>query len=160
MSLFLEKPDPVLAAGAMQRGGLWNTLVFVAKVETVWNLGRRCFTRIVGLFEELQAWIGSSQEGAVLQEIYEQMPARDFSTDLLARVTDKLAVIELQGVLWSDWGRPERIIRILNALGKRPAFFREPMLKAGSRDRDLECPLADSESEAAQVEHRASSFRL
>jgi hypothetical protein len=41
---------------------------------------------------------------------------------MLQPLTDQLGVIELDGVLWSDWGRPERIVETLRLLGKTPAF--------------------------------------
>jgi mannose-1-phosphate guanylyltransferase len=119
---FVEKPCADLARQALEHGGLWNTLVFVANVETLWNLGRRCFSRLTGLFERFQDAIGSAREEGVLQEIYEDMPAHNFSSQLLARVTDHVAVIELRDVQWSDWGRPERIVSVLGSLGKTPAF--------------------------------------
>jgi mannose-1-phosphate guanylyltransferase len=50
------------------------------------------------------------------------MPVRDFSADLLARVPRRLAVMEMPGVMWSDWGRPERIVETLERTGEAPAF--------------------------------------
>jgi mannose-1-phosphate guanylyltransferase len=50
------------------------------------------------------------------------MPAKNFSSDLLQRVPEKLAVVELTGVLWSDWGKPERIAETLRRIDRRPAF--------------------------------------
>jgi mannose-1-phosphate guanylyltransferase len=49
------------------------------------------------------------------------MPAKNFSTDLLQRVPEQLAVVELTGVLWSDWGKPERIAETLRRIDRRPA---------------------------------------
>jgi mannose-1-phosphate guanylyltransferase len=34
----------------------------------------------------------------------------------------QIAVLELNGVLWSDWGRRERIEETLREIGKQPAF--------------------------------------
>jgi mannose-1-phosphate guanylyltransferase len=31
-------------------------------------------------------------------------------------------VMELTGVLWSDWGKPERIADTIRRIGKTPAF--------------------------------------
>jgi hypothetical protein len=50
------------------------------------------------------------------------MPAHNFLADLLTHVTDRVAVMELRDIFWSDWGRPERIACSLEALGKQPAF--------------------------------------
>ena len=50
------------------------------------------------------------------------MPAKNFSSDLLQRAPEKLAVIELTGALWSDWGKPERIAETLRRIDRRPAY--------------------------------------
>jgi hypothetical protein len=43
-----------------------------------------------------------------------------------------VAAAELEGVLWSDWGRAERIAETLARLGKRPAWEeRESLAIAG-----------------------------
>ena len=119
---FLEKPDRISAQTAMEAGALWNTLVLAAKVETLWKLGRRCFPDLIDLFENLGSSIGSSEEGQVLESIYRVMPSRNFSSDLLEQVPDQVGVVELRGVMWSDWGRPEQILETLQALGKVPVF--------------------------------------
>jgi hypothetical protein len=36
-----------------------------------------------------------------------------FSRDMLERAPDRLAAMEMEGVEWSDWGRPERIETVL-----------------------------------------------
>ena len=119
---FLEKPNRILAQTAMEDGALWNTLVLAAKVETLWNLGQRCFPALMNLFEKLGPSIGTPEEGPVLESIYQVMPRRNFSSDLLEQVPDQVGVVELRGVMWSDWGRPGRILETLQALGKVPAF--------------------------------------
>jgi len=119
---FVEKPCASRARQAMADGALWNTLVFVARVETLCNLGWRCFPPLIYRFERLKAAIGSGLEEQVLDEIYRSMPAHNFSSQLLARVTDQVAVMELRDVVWCDWGRPDRIADALRALGKQPAF--------------------------------------
>ncbi len=127
---FIEKPPSEDARIAMESGALWNTLVLVAHAETLWELGRRCFPGLVRLFEQLKAVVGSGLERHVLRKIYRQMPSHNFSAELLTRVIQQIAVIELRDVVWSDWGRPERIADVLDALGKRPTFPRE-YLKTG-----------------------------
>jgi mannose-1-phosphate guanylyltransferase len=121
---FWEKPTPVEADAAMTAGGLWNTMVMVAKVETLWNMGWQCFPEMLQLFTQLRDAIGTSKEAVVLESIYEVMPIVNFPRALLQRAQDHIAVVELTGVLWSDWGRPERITDSLCRIGKQPAFPR------------------------------------
>ena len=119
---FLEKPDAAQADAALRAGALWNTLVCAANVEQLWTLGWQCLPDMMPLFERLSQAIGGPEEGRVLNAIYKEMPAKNFSSDLLQRVPEKLAVVELTNVLWSDWGRPERIAETLRRIDRRPAF--------------------------------------
>jgi len=119
---FLEKPDPLQARRAMAAGAMWNTLILAAKLPKLWELGWRCFPEMMPLFERLCEAIGGPEEGTVLDAIYRVMPARNFSSGLLQQVPEHITVIQLTGVLWSDWGKPERIVETLQKIGKRPAF--------------------------------------
>lgn len=119
---FLEKPSAAEADAALTNGALWNTLVLAASVEALWTLGHRCFPEVMTLFERLGTTIGTSEESTVLEAIYRDMPVKNFSTDLLQRVPDRIAVMELSQVLWSDWGKPARIANTLRRIGRQPAF--------------------------------------
>jgi mannose-1-phosphate guanylyltransferase len=119
---FVEKPGAQQADELMRAGSFWNTLVFAAKVECLWRLGRQCFPDMMARFERLQAAIGRPEESAVLEEIYEGMPARNFSSGLLQRIPESAAILEVPGVLWSDWGKPERIAETLRRINRAPAF--------------------------------------
>lgn len=119
---FIEKPDVPRADEAMRHGALWNTLVLTARADTLWRLGRRCVPEVVGQFERLAAVIGQPSEAAVLEDLYREMPASNFSSRVLRSAPEHLAVIELAGVLWSDWGKPERIAETLRRIGRPPSF--------------------------------------
>ncbi len=119
---FLEKPNRTQAQAAMEAGALWNTFVLASKVETLWHMGWRCFPTLMELFEKLGDHIGSPKEGQMLESIYQMLPRRNFSSHLLQQVPDQMGVVELRGVMWSDWGRPERISQTIRELGKVPAF--------------------------------------
>ena len=118
----LEKPTAAQADMALAGGGLWNTSVLVAKGERLWELGWQCFPDLMRLFEGLSQAIGTPQEEKALDAIYREMPAYNFSSDLLQQVPGHVAVIEMTGVLWSDWGRPERIANTLRQIGRQPVF--------------------------------------
>ena len=119
---FLEKPAAAQADEALSKGAVWNTLVFSAKVEALWTVGQRYFPDMLHLFERLAKAIGTADEDRILEGIYRVMPAKNFSSDLLEQVPEKCAVIELDNVLWSDWGKPERIAETLHRIGRQPAF--------------------------------------
>ena len=119
---FLEKPTPLQALQTMSNGGLWNTFVMVTKVETLWKLGWQYLPVLMERFKRLGETIGTVHESQTLHQLYQHMPCMNFSSDLLQKVSERLGVIELEEVLWSDWGKPERIMETLEALGKKPAF--------------------------------------
>jgi len=76
----------------------------------------------------------------VIDAVYQAMPARDFSSDVLQKVPDQLAVIELNNVIWSDWGKADRIVETLRRIGKQPAFPLEFVVDdsdAGGTGREL-----------------------
>jgi mannose-1-phosphate guanylyltransferase len=119
---FLEKPSVEDARSARQEGALWNTMIMAAKLETFWRLGWRYVPEIMFRFESYVEAIGTPSENAALASIYREMPMRNFSSDLLQRARTEVATLELDDVVWSDWGRAERIAETLARLGKRPAW--------------------------------------
>jgi mannose-1-phosphate guanylyltransferase len=121
---FIEKPNLEGCKGAMRSGALWNTMVIAAKVKTLWSLGLRCFPEMMRLFEIYGESIGTAQEDAVLEDIYQIMPRRNFSVHLLQEFPKHVAVLELRDVVWSDWGKPERIEESLRQIGREPVFCR------------------------------------
>jgi mannose-1-phosphate guanylyltransferase len=122
---FVEKPPVPEAEKLFRTGGLWNTLIVVAEVRTLWTLGRYAQPDMMALFEWLSYSVGTGAEAEVIDEIYRIMPALNFSSDVLERTPDQLVVWELEEVVWSDWGRPERIDETLGRLGIEPRFPRE-----------------------------------
>jgi hypothetical protein len=104
------------------KGGLWNTFVLVARLDTLWRMGWRQFPEMMHRFERLLASIGTRYEEHVLESIYCDMPRYNFSTSLLEREIKQIGLMELEGVLWSDWGRPERIVETLHQIGGIPRF--------------------------------------
>ncbi|MDH4098599.1 MAG: sugar phosphate nucleotidyltransferase [Nitrospira sp.] len=119
---FVEKPERHLAKSLMESRVLWNTMIIVAKVETLWKLGTKVLPTMMRLFETLLPAIGSPRESRVLRGIYDTMPARNFSMDFLEHVPHKVSALDVKDVLWSDWGRPKRIAQSLHKIGKAPAF--------------------------------------
>jgi mannose-1-phosphate guanylyltransferase len=124
---FIEKPDEATAHEARATGSLWNTMVLVAKGKELWSLGWTCVPEIMPRFEWLREAVDSNEELKVLDAIYDAMPRRNFSSHVLQSAPDRLAVMEMKDVLWSDWGNPERIESSLEKSMKRPAVVEEPL---------------------------------
>ena len=119
---FVEKPEPQVARSFTKDQVLWNTMVVVARVETLWRLGTKVLPSMMRRFETILPAIGSTRESRVLTAMYETMPIRNFSMDVLEQVPQNVWALDVKGVLWSDWGRPKRIAQSLRRIGKAPAF--------------------------------------
>lgn len=116
-----EKPTAAEADILLQAGGLWNTRTFAAKVKTLWDIGWTCIPHLMPLFERLGQAIGCPNEALELETIYRKVSTADFS-DVLRDVPQRLAILELTGVLWSEWNKPERIAETLRRIDRQPAF--------------------------------------
>lgn len=119
---FQEKPDANAAQRLLKAGALWNTFVIAAQWQILWQLGWQCFPVLMERFEEFTAHIGTNKEQHVLESIYDQLPSLNFSSGLLQRVPEASVIMELSGVIWSDWGNEMRIVEALKQIGKRPLF--------------------------------------
>ncbi|MBI4377323.1 MAG: NTP transferase domain-containing protein [Elusimicrobia bacterium] len=119
---FHEKPDVELAAQFLESGFLWNTLNMAVKARTLWSLGWEYHPGMMRRFESLKGAIGGPREAQALAGIYEEMETVNFSKGVLEHATPQTAVIAMQGLEWSDWGKPERIQETLDRrLSTQPA---------------------------------------
>ena len=130
---FFEKPDEATARAGWAGGSLWNTMILAAKAKILWSLGWKRLPGMMRLFERLTEAIDTAEELEALDAIYEAMPRRNFSSDLLQCVPGQLAVMKMRDILWSDWGHPARIADTLEKIGKQPVFGEErlPFLYQG-----------------------------
>ena len=141
---FVEKPPSECAQTLLAEGGLWNTMVLVGRAEVFLALIKQTCPELIAYFSMIQRSIGTSWESEVLNTVYGMMSCVNFSTAVLARSPERLLVLPVRGVYWSDWGKAERILATLAWLGLPP-----PMPKLGAG-----CCQVDPE--ATQREHRTS----
>jgi mannose-1-phosphate guanylyltransferase len=132
---FVEKPPLELALETAGRGGLWNTSIVVARAARLWELGRRYLPEILRLLAPIALGAEDADDSVVLDRIYRSVPVRDFSREFLEPATAHLSVVEANGFFWSDWGRPSRILEVLEAMGKSPIETRTRTLVPELRDR-------------------------
>lgn len=110
---FVEKPNPLRAQALISDGALWNTMVTCGTVDALWELGRATEPQLLDLLDSLVPLIGTEDEVDAIEYIYRALLPISFSRDMLERAPERLAALELDGVEWSDWGRPERIETVL-----------------------------------------------
>jgi len=123
---FHEKPDLRTAELLMRRGFLWNTMIMAARARTLWSLGCRLRPDMMGLFEGVKQALGTGRESWAVEEAYRRLPSVNFSRDILERAPESCALLPLSGVSWCDWGRPERVVETLRALGRPSPFDAVP----------------------------------
>jgi hypothetical protein len=61
-------------------------------------------------FSEIAGTLGTIDERPALERLYCGLPSVDFSRQVLAARPDRLAVLPVRGVHWSDLGDPERVL--------------------------------------------------
>jgi hypothetical protein len=90
-----------------------STMVTCGTVDALWSFGRSAEPKLIEILDCLVFLVGTSDESDAIDYIYRAYPPVNFSTDILERRPQQVAVIELDGVDWSDWGRPEHIETVL-----------------------------------------------
>lgn len=109
---FVEKPPQALAEQLFREGALWNTMLSVTPAAALWALARRALPAHAAAFERHAQRLGTADTTAALAQLYDSLPAADFSRDLVA-ASSGLRVTAMAGAGWSDCGTPERLASAL-----------------------------------------------
>ncbi len=120
---FWEKPRADLAARFLRAGFLWNSLIVVARARALGALGRTYLPDIDARLAELETRAGADDEAWALWHAYARMRSANFSREVLERGDRAVTVLPVRGVLWSDWGTPERVVRTLRRIGASPPWL-------------------------------------
>jgi mannose-1-phosphate guanylyltransferase len=124
---FWEKPSYQIAQSLLDRGCLWNTFVMVGSAAAFLGIIRDASPALYSAFEPMLSLPDSAMEIEMMQRIYDRLPPADFSKQVLAVSTEKLAVASLDDIGWSDLGDPRRLVRTLFENG-----IENPWVAAGS----------------------------
>lgn len=110
---FVEKPSTAVAHELTAHGALWNTMVTCGSVDALWSLGRAAEPQLLDILDSLVPLVGTKDETDAIEYIYRAYLPVNFSRDIVERVPERLAALELEGVDWSDWSRAEQIEAVL-----------------------------------------------
>jgi mannose-1-phosphate guanylyltransferase len=120
---FLEKPKAERAYQLIRNGGLWNTMTMVFKLNTFLQLVRAIQPAINQRFDHLFGAIDTPGERQAIESVYRELEPMNFSKAIMEpiaeRYHERLAVLAVRQVFWSDWGSPKRIRQTLNILRQR-----------------------------------------
>lgn len=110
---FWEKPGAKQTAALFEQGALWNTMVMAVKIKTLWAIGRDCLPEMMNVFDELLGTLETNGEEDALEQAYRILGTHNFSRDIMERVPERILVLPITGMTWSDLGRPERALEVL-----------------------------------------------
>jgi mannose-1-phosphate guanylyltransferase len=117
---FWEKPSAEAARGLLDRGCLWNTFVMIGRVRTFLAALKQSVPNV------FRAFAGADRMAGMFDadETYSSLASGDFSRQVLSAFPDRLTVLRLDNVGWSDLGTPERVIAAVGGrVGNRVARF-------------------------------------
>jgi mannose-1-phosphate guanylyltransferase len=127
---FWEKPAQRTAQGLMDQGCLWNTFVMIGRASAFMEMIQRTVPNIYRVFEPALRLPALDREAEVMKAVYETLPIADFSRQVLAVSTERLGVVNLGVIGWSDLGDPRRLITTLFRHG-----IKNPWVTSGSCNR-------------------------
>jgi mannose-1-phosphate guanylyltransferase len=114
---FNEKPDIKSAQQYFNKGWLWNSLVLATKCETLVKMYRQHLEGIYNAFKKANIAYGTDSEEGFIAKAFADIPSKNFSKSLLEEIPDSLFVLRVEGILWSDWGTKEQVLKDLDSLG-------------------------------------------
>lgn len=106
---FWEKPRVKTAKALYRNGCLWNTLVLVGQAWMLMMLFQTLTPELYVRLQRIRPVLGGRGEAEALKDIYRWLPSVNFSRAILARSAHCLGVLQVKGVYWSDWGKPEQV---------------------------------------------------
>jgi len=117
---FVEKPSFESACELIAKGALWNTMVMVFKIKNLLGMVEKIKPGLYAAFQEVLNAIGTSGEKRRIEEIYNVLSVENFSRGILEKLPlyrpAALSVLAVRGVLWSDWGLPRAIEKVLRTI--------------------------------------------
>ena len=114
---FWEKPSPPVARDLLNRGCVWNTFVMVGRTQAFLDMVRSCAPGLYQAFEPMLARWSPETDEEVMRAVYEGTATADFSQSILSANPERLRVLCLGDVGWSDLGEPGRVIGVLAETG-------------------------------------------
>lgn len=111
---FVEKPSRAEAADLRARGGLWNSLVIVARGRALLELLAQRLPWLTSLFLQAFGIPAGSARSAVFRQIYDDLETFDLSKHVLQGAEHTLRAVEVAPCGWTDLGTPERVAACLS----------------------------------------------
>ena len=117
---FWEKPSVQVAQALQARGCLWNTFVMMGRVSTFLEMLKAAVPDLLQAFRGAIGWSAAVEarfDTERAERFYATLAPGDFSRQVLSVCADRLAVLRLGNVGWSDLGTPERVLSAMEGSG-------------------------------------------
>jgi mannose-1-phosphate guanylyltransferase len=111
-----------LAAILQLRGCLWNSFVMVASARALLELMASATPALYNAFASAMPLFGTDAEPTMMKKLYALLGETNFSDRVLALVPERLAVLKVSGIKWSDLGEPKRVLTSIQTAGLRPRW--------------------------------------
>jgi len=108
VSSFVEKPALDQADELFAAEAVWNTMVLATRAFTLFELFRRHVPDLAGVFSDALARPRAAR-AAFLRNAYADLPATDFSRDVLGKAQGLSVHTWPASMGWSDLGTPDRL---------------------------------------------------
>lgn len=109
VAAFVEKPAVGDAALLLASGAVWNTMVLVARGQTLLGKFRHLLPGLAATFATA-AMLSADRRERFLAEHYPLLASADFSRDLLSHADNLTLLVWPASMGWSDLGTPERMV--------------------------------------------------
>lgn len=106
---FVEKPAAATARRLERDGALWSTMVLVARGRALLDAFETARPELTGRLRAVLS-LPEPARTARLDAAYAEMPACDFSRDILAHASGLAVLAWPARVGWTDLGTPERLL--------------------------------------------------
>jgi mannose-1-phosphate guanylyltransferase len=124
VAFFWEKPPVDAAQAIMARGCLWNSFVMIGKARSFLQMIEEALPELYKLFNSTTCAIGMPLEPAMIRFLYTCVDEIIFSSAVLEKSVNRLLVMKVQGVAWSDWGtRAQIAVHYAEQSGQKVACF-------------------------------------
>ncbi|HEV2202006.1 MAG TPA: sugar phosphate nucleotidyltransferase [Bryobacteraceae bacterium] len=119
---FWEKPSQHVAKNLLERGCIWNTFVMIGRATAFLDTIRSAQPELYRIWEPLVGRHEPAMSSKIMKTIYDRLPTTDFSRSVLGASPEKLGVLNLGDVGWSDLGDPGRVLRMWSETGTENAW--------------------------------------
>jgi mannose-1-phosphate guanylyltransferase len=124
---FLEKPPLDVAQTLSGDRWAWNTFVMVGHVRAFLEIAGRAIPDVVEAVRQAELWTGF--ETCIEESVYSLVPSTDFSKQVLSPQADRLLVLRVRDLGWSDLGHPGRVLAVLEKKRSRPRWWTRELQK-------------------------------